>query len=78
MVPKYEVGKSQLKYEIETKYEIDWEDQLIRIPIDCMGAVFGNMRIGNTKSQDFGIVCRYPESPVSYTHLDVYKRQFPR
>lgn len=38
MVPKYEVGKSQLKYEIETKYEIDWEDQLIRIPIDCMGA----------------------------------------
>ena len=74
MVPKYEVGKSQLKYEIETKYEIDWEDQLIRIPIDCMGAVFGNMRIGNTKSEDFGIVCRYPESQSMESRIeDLFK-----
>lgn len=74
MVPKYEVGRSQLKYEIETKYEIDWEDQLIRIPIDCMGAVFGNMRIGNTKSEDFGIVCRYPESQSMESRIeDLFK-----
>ena len=74
MVPKYEVGKSQLKYEIETKYEIDWEEQLIRIPIDCMGAVFGNMRIGNTKSEDFGIVCRYPESQSMESRIeDLFK-----
>ena len=39
-----------------------------------MGAVFGNMRIGNTKSEDFGIVCRYPESQSMESRIeDLFK-----
>lgn len=72
---KVVAGKSHLKRAVETKYEIDWDEQVIRIPIEYEGAVFGctnaSMKIGNVKSKDhFGIVCTYPEDTSTDEKID--------
>lgn len=58
---KYVEGKSHLLYEVRTKFEIDWDDQVLRFPVEYVGAVFGKLTIGNKSSESFGIVCSYPE-----------------
>lgn len=57
--PWYEEGKSRLRPDIETKFDIDWERQVIQIPAAYYGAVFGRLEINGVKSNDFGIVCQY-------------------
>lgn len=67
---KYVKGKSHLRYAVETKYEIDWDKQVLRFPIKYVGAVFGKIKIGNKSSDSFGIVCTYPEETSTTTRID--------
>ncbi len=60
----YEEGKSNLRYAVETKFDIDWDRQVLLVPITDPGAVFGNLQIGagsfgSIESDDFGIICSY-------------------
>lgn len=67
---KYVQGESKLQYAVKTKYEIDWDRQVIRIPIEYEGAVFGSMHIGKKGSNQFGIVCKYSEDQFTEENVD--------
>lgn len=58
---KYVQGVSRLKYAVETKFDIDWDNQVIKIKIDLDGAVFGNLQIGSKISNNFGVICKYKD-----------------
>lgn len=60
------------KSAMERRYEIDWDNQVIRVPIDREGTAYGTLRIPNTYDaaawagisdpDGFIIRCYYPES----------------
>lgn len=75
---KYVQGNSCLKYEVETNFDIDWDKQVIRLPIEYNGAVFGNLQIGFVSSNNFGIICKFREDIAPEDKIDsILNQDYP-
>lgn len=75
---KHVEGNSCLKYAIETNFDIDWDKQVIRFPIENNGAVFGDLQIDGKFSNDFGIICKFREDIAPEDKIDsVLNQDYP-
>lgn len=59
---------TRLVYEIETRFQMDPEEMVIRVPIEYAGRVYGNLQIDGKRSEKFEYKCEYSKDiPIEDT-----------